>query len=127
MSVPLTIPCPRPTPRVEVVVGQELEGVGLERLRLLLDDALDLRPAVLVVDVAGSRRLDVAALRVLLQAHTRALHGGGLLSLRSVSAAHARSIALAGLQNVFSVLNAAAEPPLAPAAGARVAGVAAPP
>lgn len=61
MSVPLTIPGPRPTPRVEVVVGQELEGVGLERLRL-----------------------DVAALRVLLQVHTRALHGGGLLSLPSV-------------------------------------------
>ena len=107
MSVPLTIPVRRRTPRVEVVVRHELEGAGLERLRLLLDDALDLRPAVLVVDVAGSRRLDVAALRVLLQAHTRALHGGGLLSLRSVSAAHARGIALAGLQGVFTVADVA--------------------
>lgn len=94
----------RQTPLVEVIVGQELEGLGLQRVRLLLDDALSLHPAALVVDLAGSRRLDVTALHVLLDAHARALRGGGTLSLRSVSEAHRRSIALAGLRSVFHML-----------------------
>jgi anti-anti-sigma factor len=107
------------TPLVEVIVGQELEGMGLQRLRLLLDDALTLHPAELVVDLAGSRRLDVAALHVLLDAHARALRAGGLLSLRSVSDAHARSIALAGLRSVFHIV---ARPELPEQAGPQGAG-----
>jgi anti-anti-sigma factor len=123
----------RQTPLVEVIVGQELEGLGLQRLRLLLDDALTLHPAELVVDLAGSRRLDVSALHVLLDAHARALRSGGLLSLRSVSEAHARSIALAGLRSVFHIVERPEIPeqsdPQAAAAptGAPLVGVAAAP
>lgn len=99
---------------MEVIVGQELEGLGLQRLRLLLEDALTLSPAELVVDLRGSRRLDVNALHVLLDAHTRLLRTGGRLSLRAVSESHARSIALAGLHPVFSVAEEPADGDLQP-------------
>ena len=123
----------RRTPLVEVIVGQELEGPGLQRLRLLLDDALGLHPAELVVDLAGSRRLDVNALHVLLDAHARVLRAGGLLSLRSVSEAHTRSMALAGLRSVFHVVERPEPPEQASpqatgtSAGAPLVGVAAAP
>lgn len=96
-------------PVVEVVITQELDLSALSRLNGLLEDALALRPVVLVVDVAQCPFLDAAAISVLLEAHRRAHRAGGLLTLRSPSPRLRRNLRLARVDRVLHVTPALAD------------------
>lgn len=91
------------TPLVEIVVTEELTAPASARLHTLLADALTLRPAVLVVDLAACPRADALAVDVLLNAHRRAFHLGSRLVLRAPSERLRRVLALAHLDHVFDI------------------------
>ena len=91
------------TPRVEIVVTEELTAPAAARLHGLLADALALHPAALVVDLAGCPRADALALDVLLDAHRRAFELGSHLILRAPTAKLRRTLGLAHLDRVFDI------------------------
>ena len=75
-------PCP---PLVEVVVTEELDVLAVPTVRALLDDAIALRPAHLVVDLAACPFVDPRALAMLLDVHRRVWRAGGRLTFRGLS------------------------------------------
>lgn len=91
------------TPLVEIVVTEELSGRASVRLQDLLSEALTLRPAQIVVDLAACGALDATALDVLLETHRRMWSSGGRLTLRSPSARLRRILTLARVDNVFHI------------------------
>ena len=103
---------PRPNSRiavVEVVITEELDLWALPRLSALLEDALDLQPVQLVVDLARCPFMDAAAIGVLLEAHRQARRCGGLLTLRSPSPRLRRNLRLARADRVLHVTPEAAD------------------
>ena len=97
------------TPLVEIVVDEDLTRQAAVRLNMLLTDALDLRPAQLVVDLAACTYADALAVDVLLAAHRRAWSIGGRLTLRSPSPRVQRLLRLARVDQVFNVIPPAAD------------------
>ena len=91
------------TPLVEIVVTERLSGQASTRLQGLLVDALELRPAELVVDLADCEAIDAVALDVLLDIHRRVWHLGGRLTLRAPSPRLEHLLALARVDHVFHV------------------------
>jgi anti-anti-sigma factor len=91
------------TPLVEVIVTEELDSQAAARLGALLDDALAMRPTNLVLDLAGCPSLGAAAIAALLDAHRRARHAGGHLTLRSPSPRVRRVLHLARVDRVLYV------------------------
>ena len=69
-------------PVIEVIVAEELDAGAVPRLDARLAEALELRPAELVVDLRGCSRMDAAAIGLLVDVHRRARRAGGLLTLR---------------------------------------------
>jgi len=90
-------------PVVELVITEELDLWAMPRLSALLDDALELRPVQLVVDLASCPFMDAAAIGLLLEAHRRARRCGGLLTLRSPSPRLRRNLRLARADRVLHV------------------------
>jgi anti-anti-sigma factor len=88
------------TPLVEIVVDEDLTAQAAGRLRLLLSDALDLRPAQLVVDLGGCSYADAVAVKVLLTAHRWVWSMGGRLTLRAPTPRVQRLLRLARLDHV---------------------------
>jgi anti-anti-sigma factor len=98
------------TPMVEIIIKEDLTAHAAERLQTLLADALDLRPAQLIVDLAECSYADVRAVHVLLDAHRHAWRIGGRLTLRSPSQRMQRLLQLAHVDHVFNVTAAPSEP-----------------
>jgi anti-anti-sigma factor len=98
------------TPLVEIVVGEDLTASAATRLDALLNDALALRPAQLVVDLARCSYADAHALDVLLNAHRKAWHMGGRLTLRAPTPRVQRLLQLSHVDQVFNVTPAAPSP-----------------
>ncbi len=73
------------TQLVEVFVAEPLDSTAVERLKSRLDEALAMRPAHLVVDLAECPFVDATAVQVLVQIHREAWQIGGRLTLRSPS------------------------------------------
>jgi anti-anti-sigma factor len=71
-------------PLVKVVVTEALDAANVPVLRDLLDEALALRPARLVVEVGECSTIDSAAVAVLLDAHREIARSGGRLALREL-------------------------------------------
>jgi anti-anti-sigma factor len=90
-------------PVVEVVITEELDVWAMPRLSALLDDALELRPQQLVVDLARCPFMDAAAIGLLLETHRRARRCGARLTLRSPSARLRRNLRLARADRVLHV------------------------
>ncbi len=99
------------TQLVEIFVDEELTAQAATRLHLLLTDALDMRPAQLVVDLAGCSYADALAVDVLLNAHRRAWNMGARLTLRSPTPRVQRLLHLAHADHVFNVIPATGPPP----------------
>jgi anti-anti-sigma factor len=99
------------TPLVEIVVGEDLTATATTKLDRLLNDALDLRPDHLIVDLAGCSYADALAVDVLLNAHRRIWDLGGRLTLRSPTPRLQRLLQLAHVDQVFHVTPAAPEQP----------------
>lgn len=96
-------------PVIEVVVTEELDAAAVPRLDARLAEALELRPAQLIVDLAGCPRIDAAAIGLLVDVHRRARRAGGLLTLRAPSARLLRNLQLARVDGVLHI-TAAADP-----------------
>jgi anti-anti-sigma factor len=90
-------------PETVVIVSEALEGDAVERWGRLIADAVDLRPASLIVDLRACPLRDAAALAVLLGAHRATLAGGGRFTLRAPRDRVRRTLRLARLDQVFEV------------------------
>lgn len=95
-------------PLVEILVREPLDAKAAPRIRLLLQEAVELRPAHLVVDLAFCDALDAAGIDVLVEVHRRIWAAGGRLTLRGLSPRLHRMIKLARADRV---LHTAAKPP----------------
>ena len=111
------------TPLVEIIVNEDLTASAATKLQTLLSDALDLRPAQLVVDLSGCSYADALAVDVLLDAHRTAWRAGGRLTLRAPTPRVQRLLQLAHVDQVFNVTLAPTPPPTPPRTVAVVAPV----
>ena len=101
-------------PEAVVVVTEALEGESVSRWERLIDDAVEMRPHRLIVDMRNSPLVDAAAIAALLRAHRAMMHAGGRLILRCPVARVRRILNIARLDQVFDVdtEESAAEPRL---------------
>ena len=86
---------------------EELDISTVPRLREQLAEAVDVRPREVVVDLSRCGFLDSQALVPLLDAHRAAHRAGVAFGLRGLSPQAHRLLAVAGLEGVFDVLDAA--------------------
>jgi anti-anti-sigma factor len=86
-----------------VVVTEALDGATLERWRGRFRDALDRRPAQLIVDLRHSPRIDAAAIVVLVQLHRELIRADARLTLRAPVARVRRMLGLARVDHVLEV------------------------
>ena len=87
---------------VVAVVGA-LDLTQVPRVRVALEEALDGRPAQVVVDLADCDFVDANALSMLLEAHRSAARRGGVVTLRGCSPRVLRLLSLTGLAGVFDL------------------------
>ncbi|GAA4208206.1 STAS domain-containing protein [Microbispora amethystogenes] len=86
-----------------VTLTGELDVISGERLRPALDKLLDEGHARLVLDTTGLGFCDSMGLRLLLEAHDRAVEAGGFLKLAGVGGAFRRILTVTGLYAAFSI------------------------
>lgn len=89
--------------RVEVAVTHLLDIAAIPRVAALLDEALDRRPAEIVIDLAGCRYVDAAGIALLLDLHRRSWRVGSQLTLRSPSTRLRRLLEIARVDQVLQV------------------------
>lgn len=97
----------RHVPVVEVVVRGELDAWSASRVNDVLEEAMQLCPAQLVIDLAECPLIDAAGIMLLLDAHRRAMRNGGVVVLRSPSARLCRNLRLAHVDKVLQVIQPA--------------------
>jgi anti-anti-sigma factor len=90
-------------PEVVVAVSGALDGPTLDRWKRLIDDALALHPARLVVDLGGCPRIDAAAIVVLLQVHRKLICADAQLVLRDPVPRVERMLKLSHVDRVFDI------------------------
>ena len=98
---------PRAVTLLEVRVITPLNAATAGGIGGLLEDAVALRPAHLVLDLTECEYLDATGIGLLLDVHRRTWQDGGQLSLRGMSPRLRRILELA---RVDRVLNAATAP-----------------
>ena len=84
-----------------VTVPEEVDVTNAHRLRVALAKAAAGRPPALVVDMTRTRFCDSAGLRVLVDAHKRALAADGAVLLAVPCAAVQRVLAITGIDQVI--------------------------
>lgn len=95
-------------PLVEVLVQGALNAAAVPRIRLMLDDAVSLKPAHLVADLADCPVLDAAGIDLLVATHRSIWGAGGRLTLRGMSPRLSRLLALARVDHVLQTAPAPA-------------------
>jgi len=88
---------------IEIHVDDSLDVSTLEAFATRMDEAVDLRPARLVVDLSQCSYLYAQAIRILLQAHREIWLLGGRLVLRGCNADTVRLLDLVGVLDVFEL------------------------
>ncbi|MCM4085051.1 STAS domain-containing protein [Paractinoplanes hotanensis] len=88
---------------VQVRVDQDLDLASVGEIGAVLDTAMGLHPARLVVDLAGCPFIDASGVSLLLAAHRRARQCDGRLVLRSASPLVRRVLHLARVYDVLTV------------------------
>lgn len=96
-------------PVVEVRVCGELDLAAAARVAARLEDALNLRPERLFVDMSSCSFVDAAGISVLLDAHRQAWRQGAAFTLRGCSERQLKVLALMGLHQVFDVAEEGAQ------------------
>jgi anti-sigma B factor antagonist len=91
-------------PLVEVVVRGQLDAVSAPEVHDVLEQAMLLSPAELVIDLADCPFIDAAGIMLLLDAHRRAVRNGGVVALRSPSPRLERNLKLAHVDRVLKVI-----------------------
>lgn len=92
--------CPR---EIVVVVTDAFDGAGVVRWGALINEAADLRPQRLIVDLSGSPSIDAAAIVLLLQVHRKLVCADGQLTLRGPVPRVRRMLGLAQLDHVLDI------------------------
>ena len=90
-------------PTVEIIVTEELDAATVPRMAALLQDAVDLHPTHLRIDLAQCPFVDAAAIGMLLDVHRRVWSEGGRLTLRDPSPRVRRTLELARVDHVLQV------------------------
>lgn len=103
--------CETTIPEVVVAVNQALHGAVLDRWRRLVDEAVAVRPARLVIDLADCPRIDAAAIVMLLQVHRQMLCADAQLILRCPTPRVRRMLELAHIDRVFDIETAGQQLP----------------
>jgi anti-anti-sigma factor len=88
-------------PLVEIIVTEPFGAEAASRVAPVLDDAIALRPAELVVDLTTCEYLDAAGIGLLLDVHRRVWQTGGRLRLRGLSPRLHRILHLARVDRVL--------------------------
>jgi anti-sigma B factor antagonist len=86
-------------------VTEELDVVSTPRLREALVDALAVRPAAIVVDLRQCGFMDAQAMVAFLDGHRRAARLGIDFALQGLSPQARRLLCIAGLDDVFSLVD----------------------
>ena len=95
-------------PEAVVLVNEPLEDEAVERWERLIDDAADIRPGQLVVDLRGAERIDETAVVMLLRTHRRMMVSESRLVLRDPNAGvrdmlrHGRVDTVLDIETTFS-------------------------
>jgi anti-anti-sigma factor len=98
---------PRTVPLIEIRVATPLTAEFAGAVDRLLDDAVTLRPARLVVDLSECEYVDATGIALLLDVHRRIWRDGGRLTLQGMSPRLHRILHIA---RVDRVLHAATAP-----------------
>ena len=91
----------RTMPLLEIRVTTPLSAATAGDLDGLLDDAVQLRPAHLVIDLTDCEYLDATGIGLLLDVHRRIWHDGGRLSLQGMSPRLHRILEIARVDRVL--------------------------
>jgi anti-anti-sigma factor len=97
-------------PVVELCIVGRLDVKCLPAVRAAMYAAVDLRPDVLVIDLAGCCGIDAAAIALLLDVHRDLLRAGSALTLRAPSPRLRRILAIARVANVLHIIPQGAPP-----------------
>jgi len=89
------------TPTVEIIITEELDAASVPRIAGLLQEAVELHPANLLVDLAQCPFVDATAISMLLDIHRQIWSAGGRLTLRDPSARVRRTLQLARVDHVL--------------------------
>ncbi|GAA3452464.1 STAS domain-containing protein [Dactylosporangium matsuzakiense] len=95
-------------PLVEIYVSGALDAAGVPRARMLLEDAVELAPTHLVVDLADCPTIDANGIELLVAVHRDVWRNGGRLTLRGMSSRLYRLLALARVDRVLQTASAPA-------------------
>ncbi|MCZ7422912.1 MULTISPECIES: STAS domain-containing protein [unclassified Micromonospora] len=112
-------------PLVEVSIT-EFDLSCLPETGAVLDQLLALRPGQVVIDLAGCRHIDAAAIGLLLDVHRRMVRAGGVLAVRNPNPRITRILQTARLDQILPVHTDAGAAP-APVAEAITAAPGVPP
>ncbi|GAA1408679.1 STAS domain-containing protein [Catellatospora coxensis] len=102
---------------VEVSIAGDLDAWSADQASRVLDDAMRLRPEVLVLDMAKCCSLDVAGAMLIMQTHQRMRYAGGTLSVRSTLPQIAMTLRAADPHGVVQVVPAGQRQPRHAAGG----------
>ncbi|MEG3633531.1 STAS domain-containing protein [Micromonospora palythoicola] len=89
-------------PLVEVSIT-EFDLSCLPETGAVLDQLLALRPGQVVIDLAGCRHIDAAAIGLLLDVHRRMVRAGGVLAVRNPNPRITRILQTARLDQILPV------------------------
>jgi anti-anti-sigma factor len=105
--MPTVTEAPR-MPLIEVVVPDPMDAAAVPRVSAVLDDAIALRPAHLVVDLTACCFIDAAGIELLVDAHRRTWSAGGRLTLQGLSPRLYRILQIARVDRVLHTASAPA-------------------
>jgi anti-anti-sigma factor len=94
-------------PLLVIRVGEPLDATRTPSVGGLLDDAVAVRPAHLVVDLSECEYLDAAGIALLLDVHKRIWADGGRMTLRGMSPRLGRILEIARVGAVFGTTTGA--------------------
>jgi anti-anti-sigma factor len=92
----------RTVPLLVIQVREPLDAARTPTVGGLLDDAVAVRPAHLVVDLTECEYVDAAGIALLLEVHKRIWADGGRMTLRGISPRLGRILDIARVRPVFS-------------------------
>ncbi len=95
-------------PTVEVIVQGELDAISAHHVHDTLQEAIDLMPQQLIINLADCPSIDAAGILLLLDVHRKAMRNGGTVALRSPGERLQRNLRLARVDRVLQVIGAPA-------------------
>jgi anti-anti-sigma factor len=91
-------------PIVEVIVHGDLDAVSAHHVHDMLQEAIDLMPQQLIINLAECPSIDAAGILLLLDVHRKAMRNGGTVALRSPGERLKRNLRLARVDRVLQVI-----------------------